>query len=1567
MGSNVLISPGCRASPPIFSFHVAPTTKGKKRRGQCCGPGTPPSRMETDMNLDDGLDKKITKRNQTGKAKDKSLDNGSDLVECEICHRKFKRRGIKIHLSKSRCGQILEDSRRKICKSEENQSQEEHHSAEVIHRRRLPFIVSQTYHSRNQQTNRQEEEISWNDFLIEQENEEEQQEGKIIEEKRMSSQFIRKTITQRPITDFMNPSQRQPNKESEFEKKFDIKTPEGNRRSEKKGDARAQERETARNQKLTHYFGIKVKGESGLGEWLNEMEKIKLEEPDVVPEKVHPKEDSDRSWMIIDNWEEDTNETLEFTDKELNELKRVVERGEEKEVIALHHLQVTRKDLKSLCFPNYVNDTIIDEYLLMIKARNPESFAVLNSYFFQRLDTLGLEEGMRQTETWIKEDLRYKENILIPICKNDHWRLIHVDNKKKVVYYLDSLIGSRKISSAPRIIKDFMEKYHSKRGNACQYKTKVRWDIPCQHNGVDCGVFLCAYAERISRNVGFNFKQSDMALFRWKIVWEICNGSLKEWVRMKRERPTTVDQPIKKKKPNGKKKEVKEPVQNSSEGRKNKIKWPAGNSKEWEKLDIDLSMILRKVGSTPEEKAELHPQLIYSFCLERFGEEEPRKKKSGKMSRRQTKCQKLRQQIKQQKEKWKHASNEERVEIEQNQEESIRNLRLLKRAESIRKRRKKYKQNSDSFYNQPYNFARKVLDPQVNGELQSSQTEVEDFLRKNHGDALREEELGDIEGLIQFTEPEFDYQSLPPSRGEFQAVLKKARTKSAPGPNGVPYRFYKKCPEVARLLFNYIRCLWRKNKIPECWRRAEGVLIPKEDKATKIDRYRTISLLNTEGKIFWKLKANRMTDYIMKNKFIDSSIQKGGIPGVSGCLEHTAILTQLISEAKKNKTNLVSVWLDIANAYGSIAHKLLQLALERTHIPEPVRELVRSYYDKVEIRFTTNKFTTNWIRVERGIITGCTLSVILFAQTMTMLLASTKKETKGPRTSSGQLQENSRLYMDDVNITTNTITQAHHLLREVSRFFKWGRLIVKPSKCRALVLEKGVPKKNPVYWEDREITSVLKEEIRYLGKEYNHLLTDNQQINETMKKLKTGLKKIDRTVIAQKCKCWILQNMMIPRLIWPLTIYAFPQSKVEQMEKDITRHLKKWLGIPKSMSTDLLYARSSVLQLPFSSIVEEGKVAKARTKVMLEASEDDCISKANINLDAGRKWKVGEAVEDARSRLRMQDIAGIANLGKEGLGMNLRKYYKGSSEKEKKQLIVKKIREAEEESRLVRVAALAKQSQTLDWGVQQKMVKRDSILGMPEAQLQFTIKAVYDLLPTPANKNLWFRTDQYACHLCGGTGSLSHILSGCKIALAQGRYKWRHDRVLRELCFWLEEKRKSINNTQWKRKPIKFVKAGERSKEGKSHQTPIESVLKNARDWKMKVDLPESPLVIPAHIAVTSQRPDVIITSEAIKQMYIIELTVPMEGRCEISTELKRTKYELNLAEAAKMKGWRTTIYTVEIGCRGFASSSIINLLKDMGFSGAQRRSIVKKLCNEAEESSMHIWKCSHFKNWGRE
>ena len=949
--------------------------------------------------------------------------------------------------------------------------------------------------------------------------------------------------------------------------------------------------------------------------------------------------------------------------------------------------------------------------------------------------------------------------------------------------------------------------------------------------------------------------------------------------------------------------------------------------------------------------------------MEKFGEESPEGKKKWRPPTGVTKCQTLRKQIKDLNEAYQEASESEKSGIKALHEERLKQLRLQKREESAKQKRRKTKENTENFYKQPYAFARKVLDPEVQGNLESTKEEVEEFLKAAHGDDRREEDLGEVEGLHVFPEPQVQLQSEPPSWKEFQDALKKARTKSAAGPNGVPYRLYKSCPGVAKLLWRYTKGLWKRNKISDTWRKAEGVLIPKEDGAKEIGKFRTISLLNVEGKLFWKLKANAFTTFIMRNQYIDEAIQKGGIPGVPGCLEHTAVLSQLIAEAKKNKKDLVATWLDICNAYGSMVHPLIMTALRRAHFPEQECELVESYYNRVDVRFSTDKFTTSWQRVERGIITGCTLSVILFALSMTMLLSSTKNETKGPAMQSGQIQENSRLYMDDVSTTTTTVVQTIHLLKEIARFFDWARLAVKPSKCRVMVILKGEVKDVPVKWKEQKITSVLEKEIKYLGKTYNHTMTEHQQMDQTTERVKNSLRKIERTPVAGRIKAWMVQNMLLPQLMWPLTIYSFPQYRVEEIERKLTSSLKKFLGIPKALSTELMYARSSVLQLPYSSVVEEMKVTRARTQVMMETSKDECVKKANINLDAGRKWKVTEAVKVAESKLHLQEIAGIANVGREGLGFRHRQYYSKSSKQEKRKLVVQKIREAEEERRLVKITALKRQGNSLQWQVQQRRLKDADMRRSTEATFQFVLKAVYDLLPTPQNLNTWYRTDEHKCHLCGGTGTLDHILTGCKTALTQGRYRWRHDKVLKELAHWIEEKMKAVNSSPLKKRTlIKFVKAGEKAKSEQQHIP--QSILNICRDWKMQADLPENPLRVPQHVAATLQRPDIIITSEAAKQLLIIELTVPREDRVRISTELKRTKYENDISKAAEMKGWKTTIYTVEMGCRGFPAYSMGKMLTEIGYLGKQKKMILQKLTAIMEECSMYIYKTSRYQAW---
>ena len=108
-------------------------------------------------------------------------------------------------------------------------------------------------------------------------------------------------------------------------------------------------------------------------------------------------------------------------------------------------------------------------------------------------------------------------------------------------------------------------------------------------------------------------------------------------------------------------------------------------------------------------------------------------------------------------------------------------------------------------------------------------------------------------------------------------MVKAARTSAAPGPNGVPYTVYKRCPGILNLLWKVLRTIWRRGRVTDQWRQAEGVWIPKEEKSKEIDQFRIISLLNTEGKIFFSILSRRLSKFLIMNEYIDTSVQKGGV------------------------------------------------------------------------------------------------------------------------------------------------------------------------------------------------------------------------------------------------------------------------------------------------------------------------------------------------------------------------------------------------------------------------------------------------------------------------------------------------------------------------------------------------------------------------------------------------------------------------------------------------------------------------------------------------------------------
>ena len=375
------------------------------------------------------------------------------------------------------------------------------------------------------------------------------------------------------------------------------------------------------------------------------------------------------------------------------------------------------------------------------------------------------------------------------------------------------------------------------------------------------------------------------------------------------------------------------------------------------------------------------------------------------------------------------------------------------------------------------------------------------------------------------------------------------------------------------------------------------------------------------------------------------------------------------------------------------------------------------------------------------------------------------------------------------------------------------------------------------------------------------------------------------------------------------------------------------------------------------------KVTKARSLITFQEAKDPCVRNADIKVDGGRKANTKQEIEEARSRLRIRDIAGIANKGKEGLGLNKRQYYCKSNQKDRRKMVTEEIRKKEEETRQVRMVGLAKQGASSRWEVPERSISHNDMLKTPDATLKFLVKSVYDLLPTPANKNTWFGTDE-KCPLCGQEATLNHILSGCRVALAQGRYKWRHDQVLKTLANLVEEKKNSKDNLYQTRQKIHFLKEGEKPKKENRPQNNF-SFLNSAEDWKLEVDL-GGRLKVPTEITTTNLRPDMMIISGKTKQASIVELTVPSEDRIEVSGEIKKTKYEA-IAVEGRQRGWKIRIWAVEVGCRGFPAASMASFVKEIGYRGKEGRKALDKISLVTETASRSIWNWSQIKHWGNQ
>ena len=160
----------------------------------------------------------------------------------------------------------------------------------------------------------------------------------------------------------------------------------------------------------------------------------------------------------------------------------------------------------------------------------------------------------------------------------------------------------------------------------------------------------------------------------------------------------------------------------------------------------------------------------------------------------------------------------------------------------------------------------------------------------------------------------------------------------------------KKCPSLLATLTELYNSCWVSATVPTSWKQGIVRLIPKEAALSKPEvpgNFRPIALTSCVGKVFTSILKNRWLEYMLANQFLNTNIQKAFMRNIPGCTEQFYKLLGAIQESHQKHKSITICWLDLANAYGSVHHDLIDFTLQHYHAPSCFRNMVASLYSNL--------------------------------------------------------------------------------------------------------------------------------------------------------------------------------------------------------------------------------------------------------------------------------------------------------------------------------------------------------------------------------------------------------------------------------------------------------------------------------------------------------------------------------------------------------------------------------------------------------------------------------------------
>jgi sentrin-specific protease 1 len=200
------------------------------------------------------------------------------------------------------------------------------------------------------------------------------------------------------------------------------------------------------------------------------------------------------------------------------------------------NIDVTTTSLRTLKNEEWLAGEIVDFYAKLLNERTfvcpvpGTRIHVLSAAETANIMMNGTPEPPGGRNTLTIDPFTFDVLLFLTNIKNNHWVLCVADHRTKTLSYLDSMLpeGDRSMVGHQQLarIQYYLEIEHVKRRgcSAGGYQREIRADIEQQVGEVDCGIFMCTFAERICRGAAFDFSQKDIPNLRELMAYEVIHG-----------------------------------------------------------------------------------------------------------------------------------------------------------------------------------------------------------------------------------------------------------------------------------------------------------------------------------------------------------------------------------------------------------------------------------------------------------------------------------------------------------------------------------------------------------------------------------------------------------------------------------------------------------------------------------------------------------------------------------------------------------------------------------------------------------------------------------------------------------------------------------------------------------------------------------------------------------------------------------------------------------------------------------------------------------------------------------